>query len=185
MSKCECGCGEEAPRAKKTRAADGIRKGDQLRFIAGHQNAINARANIPANRDRYIPQDRGYTTPCWIWQGPLTTGYSRFSVEGRLVLGHRWFYERANGAIPAGLVLDHLCRQRACVNPDHLEPVTARENILRGEGMGARFARRTHCAAGHPFTEDNTYVLRAGQRAGSRVCRTCKREQDRNRRASR
>lgn len=71
---------------------------------------------------------------CWEWQGEiLWTGYGRFSVSPKVkILAHRYAYEATNGAIPEGLVIDHLCRNRRCVNPDHLEPVTRSENVKRG-----------------------------------------------------
>lgn len=92
---------------------------------------------------------------------------------------HRVAFELIRGCIPNGLVLDHLCRNRGCVNPDHLEPVTFRENIMRGVGYTAQQARKTHCRHGHEFTVENTYVWRGG-----RICRTCRRIQTAVRRAS-
>ena len=109
---------------------------------------------------------------CWLWQGALTKGYGRIEVEGRHLRVHRLAYELVKGPIPDGLSLDHLCRTRNCINPDHLEAVTTRENILRGEGIAATHARKTHCIHGHKFTAENTHVWRGG-----RSCRTCKRTQ--------
>lgn len=96
----------------------------------------------------------------------------------RKVYAHRWSYEQHVGPIPDGLHLDHLCRNTICVNPDHLEPVTPEENILRGISWAAVNARKTHCPKGHPYSGDNLYV-RPG--AGNRACRTCCRERDRAR----
>jgi hypothetical protein len=78
------------------------------------------------------------------------------------------------GPIPEGKQLDHLCRNRACINPEHLEPVTAKENILRGESFSAKNARKTHCIHGHELSGDNLRILKHG-----RVCLECRRTKDR------
>lgn len=90
-------------------------------------------------------------------------------------------YRELVAPIPDDLTLDHLCRVRACVNPDHMEPVTIRENALRGETAAARNAAQTHCPQGHEYTGENTYVTTAG----SRRCRTCTREYVRRSKAKR
>jgi hypothetical protein len=103
---------------------------------------------------------------CWQWIAFRDSrGYGRIFFHGESHYAHRVSYALAFGAIPAGLQIDHLCRNRACINPAHLEAVTARENVLRGEGMGAKNARRTHCKRGH--------ALPSGAR---RVCQPCRRE---------
>lgn len=108
---------------------------------------------------------------CLLWTGTLTRGgYGQIRVGGRLVYVHRFAWERVNGPVPSGLELDHLCRNRTCVNPDHLEAVTRQVNTLRGVSFAASNARKTHCPFGHEYTPDNTYV----NPKGSRVCRTCK-----------
>lgn len=110
---------------------------------------------------------------CWAWIGSRATGgYGSIWRDGRNVHAHRAVYELLVGPIPDGLHIDHLCRNRNCVNPDHLEPVTLVENILRGEGIMALNARKTHCMHGHPFTEENTH-WRARDGKLWRSCRTC------------
>lgn len=113
---------------------------------------------------------------CWLWTGILDPhGYGLFAAwrQKKEIRGmaHRIMYEATKGSIPPGLCLDHKCRVRCCVNPDHLEAVTNRVNILRGVGATARHARQTHCKRGHPLTPDN--LLR--RKEGSRGCKTCRR----------
>jgi hypothetical protein len=113
------------------------------------------------------------TEGCWFWIGYLHPyGYGQFSNGGRLVPAHRWSYEDAKGAVPEGMQLDHLCRTRACVRPDHLEAVTSRENTVRGFlARGLDWA----CRRGHTRTPENTHI----RPNGDRYCRECKRERDR------
>lgn len=111
------------------------------------------------------------TETCWLWTAALVKGYARFhDANLRPVGAHRWAYEELVGPIPKGLTLDHLCRVRHCVNPDHLEPVTQRENI-------ARIPPKTHCPHGHALTPANTYVRKpkAEGLRPSRQCRECAR----------
>lgn len=125
------------------------------------------------NLKKYRVEDRGYLSACWIWFGPLhSAGYGNASVKGKHVLAHRLYYQHHVGDIPPGLDLDHLCRVRACVRPDHFEPVTRRVNLLRGVGLTAVNAQKTRCNHGHEFTSENTYIAPDG----CRYCRACRRE---------
>lgn len=114
--------------------------------------------------------DKGDGSGCWIWTANLRQGYGVFRL-GALRPAHRVAWEWAKGPVPDGLPLDHLCRNRACVRPSHLEPVTHRENILRGNGFSGRNARKTHCKRGHPLSGENLepYALSKGRR----ICKIC------------
>lgn len=105
---------------------------------------------------------------CWLWTGTRgAAGYGKFYVvNGRMMVAHRWAYERWVGPVPEGLFVDHLCGVRRCVNPEHLEAVTHAENVRRA------WAKRTHCRNGHPITEDSTRI----DSKGRRTCRTCQKE---------
>lgn len=111
---------------------------------------------------------------CWRWTGSVNGSYGTFYFHGRTAYAHRVSYEMFVGPIPEGLTIDHLCRYPLCVNPSHLEPVPMRENTLRGEGVTARNAKKTHCSNGHRLSGDNVAML-TGARKG-RECRTCTRE---------
>lgn len=107
---------------------------------------------------------------CWEWTGTTSNrGYGYIYVAGRYVPAHRASYEIFRGPIPDGMTLDHLCRNRRCVNPHHLEIVSGRENTLRGVGPTAANSKKTHCIHGHPFDEKNTYH----ETPTIRRCRTC------------
>lgn len=122
------------------------------------------------------PQKMEYSGPCMIWPGTRTVGgYGRMrNREGRLEVAHRAIYKNVVGPIPDGLQLDHLCRNRLCVNPAHMEPVTNRINALRGIGVGARNAQKTHCKNGHPLSGDNL-IAGVDKRGAWCKCRACKR----------
>lgn len=115
---------------------------------------------------------------CWLWQLSCDRdGYGRVTWQGRKSGAHRFSYEAFVAQIPAGLVIDHLCRVPGCVRPDHLRAVTDRVNILCGEGLPAVHAAKTHCIRGHEFTPANTitYVTKTGKenRGVGRGCREC------------
>lgn len=108
---------------------------------------------------------------CWEWTAAKRSdGYGAFRSGGKLTGAHRLAYEQVIGKIPIGKQIDHLCRNRVCVNPYHLQPVTQKENILRGESPSAKQARQTHCKHGHPLSGDNISIVRNGR---GRNCKTC------------
>lgn len=124
---------------------------------------------------RYVSFD---ASGCWLWTGyvGVTDGYGKPKIANGLNGGiprqaHIVSWEIHRGLVPEGLELDHLCRVRNCVNPNHLEPVTCGENGRRGMGFAAKNARKTHCDNGHEFTEENIYRWQ-----GRRYCKTCRRE---------
>jgi hypothetical protein len=127
---CWCGCGERTSLAVQTDTKRGYIKDEPMRYCAGHWPRGR---QLKDPLTLYVVEDCGHETACWIWQGGSTPlGYGRLSDRGRLSPAHRWFYENAGHKIPTGLLLDHLCRVPACVNPDHLEPVSVAENAQRG-----------------------------------------------------
>lgn len=122
-------------------------------------------------RARYVQNDE---TGCWEWQRNLMkNGYGRFCLyaDGS-VLAHRFAYEHFVGPIPEGMHVDHLCRNRRCVNPDHLEAVTPTENNIRSVPFRKKLATETHCANGHRWTDKTRYVSPSGTIA----CRACRNE---------
>jgi hypothetical protein len=123
---------------------------------------------------------------CWVWIG-ATTGqpkYGFFSSVGRGVRAHVFAYREQVGPIPRGLVLDHVCRNPLCVRPAHLEPVTNRENTIRGkagEVNAARQRAKQRCPKGHPYSGSNLYVNPRGERQ----CKSCQREREKAHKARR
>ncbi len=119
---------------------------------------------------------------CWLWMGHIDAGgYGWVAYHGRDQRAHRASYEAFRGPIPTGLEIDHLCRVRCCVNPDHLEPVTRSENVKRGLVpilVRQRAAAIECCPAGHSYDEENTYVCGRGWRQ----CRACRKDKEQLRR---
>ena len=116
---------------------------------------------------RFIEKVEFSADGCWNWTGYVKpNGYGQFFFDGDLRYAHRVAHALFIGPIPDGLNIDHLCRNKRCVNPAHLEAVTQRENVLRG-----LIGRRTHCKNGHEYTPENTTITKAG----SRECKTCRR----------
>lgn len=128
--------------------------------------------------DKVIPEPN---SGCWLWTGQhsIGTGYGYFHWNGRTAILHRLTFTMLVGEIPPGKHIDHLCRTRLCCNPAHMEPVTPRENILRGTGGSATNARKTHCMNGHLLSQRNVYNDTLYRERGFRVCKVCKRAQKR------
>ena len=124
-------------------------------------------------------------TGCWLWIGAGNeNGYGLFGIPSdtrnasrrfwKLIKAHRYSYQLHKGEIPEGMDLDHLCRLRCCVNPNHLEAVTRKENLNRGMGV-LRYGKITHCPKGHEYTEDNTRIEVSKEGWRQRRCRQCHR----------
>lgn len=139
----------------------------ERRYITGDDEA---RFWSKVNKQGPSPTYRPELGSCWLWTAGLDThGYGHINVDGHLVLAHRYAYEAEVHVIPAKLELDHLCRVHACVNPQHLEPVTRAVNVQRGV-EGRRAERGGTCVNGHPWVTENIYVWPDGKRTSCRLC---------------
>ena len=137
-----------------------------MRVAEGWQPGQPLREN---DLSRFNSKVKDVETGCRQWLGALDRGYGRFWCAGKTLIAHRVAWEHVHGPVPKDLQLDHLCRNRGCVNPAHLEPVTLGTNVLRGTGITAKNLRKTHCVLGHPYNDRNTYRTKRG----NRHCRTC------------
>lgn len=148
---CACGCGDVPTPGK--------------RYIHNHHG------RRPTEQRFWDKVDRRGFDECWQWTGSLVAdGYGQIWTSGpqrERLWAHRYAYELLVGPVPEGLCIDHLCRNRGCVNPAHMEPVTLAENTRRGPNRS-----KTHCPHGHPYDADNTYVCPS---TGARYCRECHR----------
>lgn len=137
-------------------------------------------------RERLMAKVRHDESGCWLWTGALDgQGYGQIWApvgKNQPLRAHRVAFEVFRGPIPDGLVIDHLCRVRSCINPAHLEPVTTRENLLRGTGFSAVNGAKTHCVRGHLFDDANTIRAKLGR--GCRKCAAIRNSERRARSAS-
>ena len=136
-------------------------------------------ASVSAHFKAYAPHQAN-PTDCWVWTGRRhTAGYGCSPHRSTHYFAHRASYELVNGQIPHGLVLDHLCRNRLCVNPGHLRTCTIAQNVTAPGSLAAEhWRRKTHCPQGHPYSPENTYINAS---TGGRHCRICLKAHDRKR----
>jgi len=158
-------------------------------MVGGIDQLISAGVEVDLLRNLFsridfdgpVPEHRPDLGPCWVCKrGVKPNGYGDLSYRGKKISAHRLAFTLFVGDIPEGLDLDHLCRNRACVRPYHLEPTTRLENLVRGEGLIAMHVKKTHCINGHEFTSDNTYLYRDKYR----ICKTCRKINKRKQRVS-
>ena len=127
--------------------------------------------------ERFLAKISISDSGCWEWQGTKDTHeYGIFSINHKNLRSHRFIYEYYHGSISSILTIDHLCRNRKCVNPNHLEQVSIKINVLRGDNTCAINARKTHCNHGHPLFGDNLAIEN-----GTRRCKTCHKERRKER----
>jgi len=136
----------------------------------------NRTYHLRSTLDRFMEKVRKQSDGCWIWTGcKVRLGYGRFRMSKQCNLtfsAHQVSWALFRGSVEGGKELDHLCRVPSCVNPDHLEPVPHRENILRGTGFAAVHARKINCNRGHPYSQENT-IYYQGKSGIMRRCRAC------------
>jgi hypothetical protein len=160
FSRCRCACGSQEIEVSTCALRAGTRKSC---------GCLHLECTPVLERILYrIAYDHG----CWTWTtGTTPAGYATINVRGKTFYVHRFMYELERGPIPPGLELDHLCRNRACCNPLHLEAVSRSENIVRGILPIQNTARRrTRCPLGHALSGDNLYIK---PKTGQRICRCC------------
>ena len=177
---CDCG-------VRKTVSVDDLTSGKTKSCGCLRRDTSRDRARPLAekfwekvNKDGPIPAYRLDFDPCWIWTAAVNAkGYGVMGVKKGSTLAHVISYNLHVGHVPSGMQIDHLCRVRNCVNPNHLEVVTPRVNVNRGFGPTAIHARKTHCPKGHPYSGENLYLYIGGIHKGNRQCRICGRDRQR------
>lgn len=148
--RCSCGCGNVTTVAKKTDRRHGTVKGKPQKFVRGHHRRL-------PDKVRYEVEKGQLQTPCWVWRGYVGAhGYGCTGTD----LAHRYFYRKYVGPIPKGLVRHHACNLKTCVNPDHLEPISKRENSLRAGGSVRTGTTNTAATRATYFQEDRGYLTR-------------------------
>ncbi len=170
---CRCGCGQKTNPAKQGDTKRGYAAGEPQRFAPGHNG------NRRPLRDRWEEKVERLPSGCWKWTGAIKKdgyGYiSRGTRPNRMATAHHVSYELHVGPVDPGMDVDHLCRNRWCVNPAHLEAVTHRENCLRGVAPNMIAWRTGVCHRGHALTDDNVIINTRKSGTIKRRCRTCAR----------
>jgi hypothetical protein len=167
---CQCGCGTWVGFWEKTHRGQGQIKGQPRRFVHGHNATLKGYSGLD-----YTVEDRGFKTPCWVWQrSKKASGHGQLRVGKRIVLAHRHYYEQETGPIPEGAQLLQLCGLRACVNPDHQEPVSYTERVrrsgatkltkeevenIRREAQGTGYYEKVRIAKKHGISIQYLYLI--------------------------
>lgn len=174
---CICPTCGRAYRAKPVDVRRGRAKSCSVKCSKG---SPQSRFMAKVDQNGPVPDHRLDLGPCWIWIGARNkVGYGKVRIDGRDHTAHRIAYQWWVGSIPSGKQLDHLCRLTSCVNPSHLEPVSPRENTLRGQSPTVLLHHAGVCIRGHVVDSSNSYVRKGGQLH----CRICVAERSRARRA--